>query len=46
MEEKVDYFKDKINTLIKGITNKVGNYLKEIFTVVRKLKAKIVTLNG
>ena len=46
MEEKVNYLKDKINTFIKSIINKVGNYFKEIFTTVRKLKAKIVTLNG
>jgi len=46
VEEKVNYLKDKINTFIKSIINKVGNYFKEIFTTVRKLKAKIVTLNG
>jgi len=34
VEEKVDYFKDKINTFIKGITNRVGNYSKEILAVV------------
>ena len=46
VEEKVDYLKDKINTLIKGITNKVGDYLKEILTIVRKLEAKIISLNN
>jgi len=46
VEEKVDYLKDKINILIKGITNRVSDYLKEILTTVRKLEAKIVSLNG
>ena len=46
MEEKVDYLKDKINTFIKGITDRVGDYPKETLTAVRKLEAKIVSLNG
>ena len=46
VKEKVDYLKDKINTFIKGITNKISNYPKEILTIVRKLEAKIISLNS
>jgi len=34
VKEKVDYLKDKINIFIKGITNKVNDYFKEILTTV------------
>ena len=34
VKKKVNYLKDKINIFIKGITDKVGNYLKEIFIAV------------
>ena len=34
VEEKVNYLKDKINIFIKGITNKVNDYFKEILTTV------------
>jgi hypothetical protein len=34
MDRKVDYLKDKINTFIKGITDKVGSTLRDILAVV------------
>jgi hypothetical protein len=34
VDRKIDYLKDKINTLIKGITDKVGSTPKDTLAIV------------